>query len=163
MIVDLIRNDLSRVATDDSVRVTQYLGLEAYESVIHLVSAIEAQWEPQDTVSAIVRALFPGGSITGAPKIRAMEVITELEPHPRDAYCGSIGYFGFNSSIDLNILIRTITAHEGLWQIPVGGGIVAESDPAQEYEETWTKAAGLLNSLHPQPVDKGEAFATTPT
>ncbi len=149
MIVDLMRNDLSRICTDDSVRVTQLLGVESYASVMHLVSAVEGQLQERITAADVIRAVFPGGSISGAPKIRAMEIIAELESSPRDAYCGSLGYFGFDGSIDLNILIRTITAADGWWHIPVGGGIVADSDPPSEYEETWTKAAGMLDSLLP--------------
>ena len=98
---------------------------------------------------AVVRdsAAFPGGSVTGAPKVRAMEIIAELEPVARGAYCGSLGYLGFDESLDLNILIRTITAGRGWWQAPVGGGIVAQSVPELEYEETWHKAEGLIRAL----------------
>ena len=94
-----------------------------------------------------MQAIFPGGSITGAPKIRAMEIISELEPTARGPYCGSLGYIGFDGSIDWNILIRTIVASGGWWQFPVGGGIVADSDPLREYEETWHKALGLLHAV----------------
>jgi para-aminobenzoate synthetase component 1 len=97
----------------------------------------------------LVKAAFPGGSVTGAPKIRAMEIIAELEPTARGPYCGSLGYLGFDGSMDLNILIRTITAGRGWWQFPVGGGIVAQSDPQQEYQETLDKAEGLLRALKP--------------
>jgi para-aminobenzoate synthetase component 1 len=93
--------------------------------------------------------VFPGGSITGAPKVRAMEIIAELEPSARGAYCGSLGYIGFDGAMDFNILIRTITAGRGWWQLPVGGGIVAQSDPEREYEETWHKATGMLRALEP--------------
>ena len=92
-------------------------------------------------------AHFPGGSVTGAPKIRAMQIITELEPTARGAYCGALGYLGFDGSMDTSILIRTITAGRGWWQLPVGGGIVADSDPAKEYDETWQKAEGMLRAL----------------
>jgi para-aminobenzoate synthetase component I len=95
----------------------------------------------------ILQASFPGGSITGAPKIRAMEIIAELEPSARGPYCGSLGYIGFDGSIDLNILIRTIIASRGWWQFPVGGGIVVDSDPRREYEETWHKASGMLTAI----------------
>ena len=94
-----------------------------------------------------MRAAFPGGSITGAPKIRAMQIIAEIEPHARGAYCGSLGYLDSDGAMDLSILIRTITAPHGWWQFPVGGGIVAQSDPSREYEETWHKAEGLLRGL----------------
>lgn len=147
MIVDLLRNDLSRVCEPDSVRVTQLCGLETYQFVQHLVSAVEGTLAPGKTAVDQLRAAFPGGSITGAPKIRAMEIIAELEPTARGPYCGSLGYIGFDGSADLNILIRTITASRGWWLFPVGGGIVAQSSPEREYEETWHKAEGLLRAL----------------
>lgn len=147
MIVDLLRNDLSRVCLADSVHVSELCRIEAYECVLHLVSAVcgclRAECSPID----LLRAAFPGGSITGAPKVRAMEIIAELEPTARGAYCGSLGYLGFDGSVDLSILIRTITAGRGWWQFPVGGGVVAQSIPEQEYEETWHKAEGLLRAL----------------
>ncbi len=147
MIVDLMRNDLSRVCTDDSVTVPQLCQMEEYASVMHLVSSVEGQLRPECDLTDLLSAIFPGGSITGAPKVRAMEIIAELEPDSRGAYCGSLGYLGFDGNADLNILIRTITAQRGWWQIPVGGGIVSQSDPQQEYEETWAKAAGLLRAV----------------
>jgi para-aminobenzoate synthetase component 1 len=147
MIVDLLRNDLSRVCRAESVRVTQLCALETYQFVQHLVSAVEGTLRPGATAIDLIRAAFPGGSITGAPKIRAMEIIAELEPTARGAYCGSLGYLGFDGAADLNILIRTITASRGWWQFPVGGGIVAASSPAREYEETWHKAEGLLRAI----------------
>ncbi len=147
MIVDLLRNDLSRVCTPDSVRVSELCRLETYEFVQHLVSAVRGTLAPQRTPLDLLRATFPGGSITGAPKIRAMEIIAELEPTARGAYCGSLGYLGFDGSLDTSILIRTLTAGDGWWQAPVGGGIVAQSIPEREYEETWYKATGLLRAL----------------
>ena len=147
MIVDLMRNDFSRVCTDDSVIVPQLCQMEEYASVMHLVSSVEGQLRPECDVTDLLAAIFPGGSITGAPKIKAMEIIAELEPDTRGAYCGSLGYIGFDGNADLNILIRTITAQRGWWQIPVGGGIVSQSDPQQEYDETWTKATGLLRAV----------------
>jgi para-aminobenzoate synthetase component I len=139
---------LARACLPDSVRVTQLCGLETYQFVPHLVSAVEGQLAPGKTAVDLVKAAFPGGSITGAPKIRAMEIIAELEPTARGPYCGSLGYFGFDGALDLSILIRTITAAGGWWQFPVGGGIVAQSAPAREYEETWHKAEGLLRALN---------------
>lgn len=147
MIVDLLRNDLSRVCLPDSVRTTQLCRLEQYEYVLHLVSAIEGELAPGHGAIDLLRATFPGGSITGAPKVRAMEIISELEPTARGPYCGSLGYLGFDGSLDTNILIRTITCSRGWWQAPVGGGIVAQSDPHREFEETWHKAEGLLRAL----------------
>jgi para-aminobenzoate synthetase component 1 len=147
MIVDLLRNDLSRVCLPESVRVTQLCGLESYQFVQHLVSAVTGRLMPDKQAIDLIAAAFPGGSITGAPKVRAMEIIAELEPTARGPYCGSLGYFGFDGSMDLSILIRTITAGRGWWQLPVGGGIVAQSQPKAEYEETWHKAAGMLAAL----------------
>ena len=147
MIVDLLRNDLSRVCHPDSVSVTQLCELEVYGYVQHLVSAVCGELADGKTSLDLLRASFPGGSITGAPKVRAMEIIAELEPTARGPYCGSLGYIGFDGAMDLSILIRTITAGKGWWQIPVGGGIVAQSAPQREYEETWHKATGLLRAL----------------
>jgi para-aminobenzoate synthetase component 1 len=149
MIVDLLRNDLSKVCRADGVRVPQLCGLESYEYVQHLVSSVEGRLrEGCDALDAF-EAAFPGGSITGAPKIRAMEIIAELEPHARGAYCGSLAYVGFDGSLDASILIRTVTAAGGWWQAPVGGGVTSRSDPQHEYEETWHKAEGLLRALRP--------------
>jgi para-aminobenzoate synthetase component 1 len=147
MIVDLMRNDLSRVCEPESVQVTQLCQVETYQFVQHLVSAVTGTLMPGMSPVDLLQATFPGGSITGAPKIRAMEIIADLEPHARGAYCGSLGYIGWDGTMDLSILIRTITAGRGWWQLPVGGGIVAGSDPQREYEETWHKAEGLLRSL----------------
>ena len=146
MIVDLLRNDLSRVCEPDSVQVTKLCGLETYAYVQHLVSAVEGQLRPGRSAIDLLRAAFPGGSITGAPKVRAMEIIAELEPTARGAYCGSLAYIGFDGTMDSSLLIRTITAGGGWWQLPAGGGIVAASDPRREYEETWHKAHGMLKA-----------------
>ena len=148
MIVDLMRNDLSRVCRPDSVQVTQLCQLETYARVQHLVSAIRGELEAGCDAVDLLRAAFPGGSITGAPKVRAMEIIAELEPTARGAYCGSLAYLGFDGSMDSSLLIRTVTAKHGWWQIPVGGGIVADSQPQREYEETWHKAAGMLDAIN---------------
>jgi len=147
MIVDLLRNDLSRVCDADSIKVTQLCKLEAYQYVQHLVSAVRGELLADKGAMDLIQAAFPGGSITGAPKVRSMEIIAELEPTARGAYCGCLGYIGFDGSVDLNILIRTMTIAGGFCQIPVGGGIVADSDPLREYVETWDKAAGMLNAL----------------
>jgi para-aminobenzoate synthetase component 1 len=149
MIVDLLRNDLSRVCTPESVHVSQLCGLEIYQFVQHLVSVVRGTLAPGKSAVDLLRGAFPGGSITGAPKVRAMQIIAELEPTARGPYCGSLGYIGFDGSLDLSILIRTITAGRGWWQFPVGGGIVAQSSPEREYEETWHKAEGLLRALVP--------------
>jgi para-aminobenzoate synthetase component 1 len=147
MIVDLMRNDLSRACDDDSVFVSQLCGVETYEYVQHLVSVVKGRLRDDASVLDLLSRSFPGGSITGAPKVRAMEIIAELEPTARGAYCGSLGYIGFDGSMDLNILIRTVTASGGWWQFPVGGGIIAQSEPRREYEETWHKAAGIVNAI----------------
>lgn len=148
MIVDLLRNDLSRVCRPDTVSVAQLCELETYQFVQHLVSAVTGKLSDGHTAVDLIRAAFPGGSITGAPKVRAMEIIAELEPTARGPYCGSLGYLGFDGSLDLNILIRTMTASRGWWQFPVGGGITAQSVPQREYEETWHKAEGMIRALH---------------
>jgi para-aminobenzoate synthetase component I len=147
MIVDLLRNDLSRVCHPDSVHVTQLYKLESYEYVHHLVSAVCGILRPGESALDLLKASFPGGSITGAPKVRAMQIIAELEPTARGAYCGALGYLGFDGSLDTSILIRTITAARGWWVAPVGGGITAQSVPEREYEETWHKARGLLRAF----------------
>lgn len=147
MIVDLLRNDLSRVAEPDSICVSQLCELEGYRYVWHLVSTIEARLQSGKSAIDIIKATFPGGSITGAPKIRAMEIIAELEPTCRGPYCGSMGYISLAGDMDLNILIRTVTACDGWWQLQVGGGIVAESQPALEEQETWHKAEGILRAI----------------
>ncbi len=152
MIVDLLRNDLAKVCQADSVRVTQLCQLETFQFVQHLVSAVRGRLKDECSPLDLVRATFPGGSISGAPKVRAMEIIAALEPTARGAYCGALGYVGFDGSTDTSILIRTVTAGRGWWQAPVGGGITAQSDPVSEYEETWHKAAGLLRAY-----DKREA------
>jgi len=147
MIVDLLRNDLSRVCTPESVSVTKLCGLETYAHVQHLVSVVKGKLRHNANAMDLLKASFPGGSITGAPKIRAMEIISELEPTARGAYCGSLAYVGFDGTMDSNLLIRTITAGKGWWQLPVGGGVVASSDPRSEYEETWHKAGGMLQAM----------------
>jgi para-aminobenzoate synthetase component 1 len=148
MIVDLLRNDLSRTCRPDSVRVSQLCGLETYEYVQHLVSVVEGSLRPECTLLDALRTSFPGGSVTGAPKIRAMEIIAELEPTVRGPYCGSLGYLSVGGQMDTSILIRTITSAHGWWQLPVGGGIVAQSNPQDEYNETWHKAAGMIRALN---------------
>ena len=147
MIVDLMRNDLSRVCTAESVHIEQLCRLENYAFVKHLVSVVRGKLRPECTPLDLLRASFPGGSITGAPKVRAMEIIAELEPTARGPYCGSLAYIGFDGTMDASILIRTITAGCGWWQLPVGGGIVAQSDPDDEYRETWHKAHGMLKAI----------------
>jgi para-aminobenzoate synthetase component 1 len=147
MIVDLLRNDLGRVCAYGSIEVTALCQLESYRTVHHLVSEVRGRLRPGLGPVDLLRAAFPGGSVTGAPKVRAMEIIAELEPTARGPYCGSLGYIGFDGSMDANILIRTFTAGKGWLQFPVGGGVVADSDPEAEYAETLHKAEGLLRAL----------------
>ena len=147
MIVDLLRNDLSRVCDPKSIQVPQWCEIEMYPYLIHMVSSITGRLLESASITDLIRATFPGGSIIGAPKVRAMEIIAELEPTVRGPYCGSMGYIGLDGSMDLNILIRTITASRGWWQMQVGGGIVADSQSDLEEEETWTKAAGLVRAI----------------
>jgi para-aminobenzoate synthetase component I len=149
MIVDLLRNDLSRVCAPGSIRVPQLCAVETYETVQHLVSEVRGRLDVDRTVWDLWRAAFPGGSITGAPKVRAMEIIAELEPTVRGPYCGSLFYVGYDGACDSNILIRTFVCRHGWIACGVGGGIVADSDPAAEYEETLDKAAGMLRALSP--------------
>jgi para-aminobenzoate synthetase component 1 len=149
MIVDLLRNDLGRVCEYGSIHVPKVCEVETFAHVHHLVSEVRGKLRPDKTPFDLLRASFPGGSVTGAPKVRAMEIIAELEPTARGPYCGSIGFVGFDGSMDSNILIRTFTAGRGWVQFPVGGGIVADSNPETEYEETLHKAKGLLDALEP--------------
>lgn len=147
MIVDLLRNDLSRVCQAGTIRVPELCHVETYETVQHLVSEVRGLLQPEMDCWDLLCAVFPGGSITGAPKVRAMEIIAELEPTARGPYCGSLFYVGFDGAMDGNILIRTFTVRNGWIQCPVGGGIVAQSSPVAEYEETWHKAEGMLRAV----------------
>ncbi|GIW80672.1 MAG: aminodeoxychorismate synthase, component I [Gemmatales bacterium] len=147
MIVDLLRNDLGRVCQFGSVSVPAVCRLETFRDVHHLVSEVRGTLRADRDGIDLLQAAFPGGSITGAPKIRAMQIIAELEPHARGAYCGSLGFLGFNGTLDTNILIRTMTIGGGWIQFHVGGGIVADSIPENEYEETWHKARGLIRAI----------------
>jgi para-aminobenzoate synthetase component 1 len=147
MIVDLLRNDLSRSCSAGTVKVTGLCEIERFETVLHLVSTIIGRLRPDRDVWDLIAGCFPGGSITGAPKIRAMEIITELESSVRGAYCGNLFALGPSGDFDSSILIRTFTLRNGWLQFPVGGGIVADSDPLDEYRETLHKASGLIRAL----------------
>ena len=147
MIVDLLRNDIGRVCLGGSVKVREHKRLEAYENVFHLVSIVTGQLRPHCRHGEILRAAFPGGSITGCPKIRAMEIIDELEPVIRHVYCGSIGYLGLHRNLDLNIAIRTAIASQGRVHFAVGGGIVYDSEEVAEYEETLHKGMTLFKVI----------------
>jgi para-aminobenzoate synthetase component 1 len=147
MIVDLMRNDLGRVCRIGSVRVPRLFGLEAHPTVFHLVSTVTGELEEGRDAVDLLRASFPGGSVTGAPKIRAMEIIDELEPHRRGVYCGGIGMLDFAGNLHLNMVIRTLVRVGDSFYFHVGGAIVFDSDPADEYEETLHKGRGVLRAL----------------
>jgi para-aminobenzoate synthetase component 1 len=147
MIVDLERNDIGRVCAYGTVRVPEPIVLEEYATVFHLVSTVCGELAPGKDAVDLLKATFPGGSITGAPKIRSMEIIEELEPVRRGVYTGSIGYIGFDGRVDLNIAIRTLVNKDDQIYFQAGGGIVFDSNPVLEYEETLHKAKALLKSL----------------
>lgn len=147
MIVDLMRNDIGRVAVPGSVRVPELFVVEPFPAVHHLVSTVTAQLPASRTACDLLRAAFPGGSITGAPKVRAMEIIDELEPHRRNAWCGSIGYVSLCGTMDTSITIRTLTACDGNLYCSAGGGIVADSQVDAEYQETFDKVNRILQQL----------------
>lgn len=147
MIVDLVRNDLGRVCSIGSVRVPALFELERHPTVFHLVSTITGELTEGKDVVDLLRASFPGGSVTGAPKIRAMEIIDELEPHRRGIYCGGIGFLSFSGDLHLSMVIRTLVLANNSFYLHVGGAIVADSDPADEYRETLHKGRGLLRAL----------------
>lgn len=156
MIVDLERNDLGRVCRIGSVKVTQPRTIESHPTVFHGVATVEGTLRDDVSFVDLLRATFPGGSITGAPKIRAMQIIEELEPVRRGPYCGAIGYLDSAGNIEFNVAIRTMIASAGQIHIPVGGGIVADSDPAAEYEETLVKAQAMFAALGlPSPLGEG--------
>ena len=147
MIVDLERNDLNRICLPGSVVVPEMFAIEAYATVFHLVSTVRGQVNPNASFSDILRAVFPGGSITGAPKYRAMEIIDELERCNRNIYTGTLGYLSLDGNCDWNIIIRTALHTNHTYYLGVGGGITAESDPPFEYEETLQKARAMLDAL----------------
>lgn len=147
MIVDLERNDLGRICKYGSVRVPEFEAIETYPTVHHMVSTVEGRLRRGVRQVDVLQATFPGGSITGAPKVRAMEVIEELEPTKRSAYTGALGYLGFDGSMDLSIIIRTMIIKDGRIFFQAGGGIVADSKPEDEYQETLDKAKALLKTL----------------
>ncbi len=147
MLIDLERNDIGRVCDYGSVRVDELMVLEEYSHVIHIVSNVRGVLHERKDLFDLIRATFPGGTITGVPKVRCMEIIDELEPVRRGPYTGSVGYLGFNGDMDLNIIIRTFVIRDGMAHVQVGAGIVADSDPEREYHETLHKADALLQSL----------------
>jgi para-aminobenzoate synthetase component 1 len=144
MIVDLARNDLGRIAEFGSVSVRELCALESHPGVHHLVSTVAARTRAGVSASDVIRATFPPGSVTGAPKVRALEIIEELEPVRRGPYCGAIGWFGPHEQLELSVAIRTLVAARGALHLHVGGAVTADSEPAGEWQETMHKAARLL-------------------
>ncbi|MBI2874830.1 MAG: aminodeoxychorismate synthase component I, partial [Firmicutes bacterium] len=155
MIVDLERNDLGTVSRYGTVHVPEITACEEYSTVFHLTSTVEGRLKMGITPVQALAACFPGGSITGAPKIRALSIIDELEPTRRGIYTGALGYLGFDGSADLSVVIRTFVAHRGRVHFQVGGGIVADSDPEAEFQETLDKAAGFLRAIQGERGDEG--------
>jgi anthranilate synthase component 1 len=147
MLIDLERNDLGRVCVPGSVKVNELMALETYAHVHHIVSNVQGELQANTSPSDIIRAVFPGGTITGCPKVRCMEIIAELEQAPRGAYTGSLGYVNHDGGMDMNILIRTLVRHGGRISLRAGAGIVYDSDPEAELQETRAKAKGLLLAL----------------
>jgi anthranilate synthase component I len=147
MLVDLGRNDLGRVATPGSVRVPEFMIVERYSHVMHLVSSVDAELAPEYEALDALLACFPAGTVSGAPKIRAMEIIDSLEPEARGPYAGAVGYFSFSGDLDTCIAIRTLVVAGGETTVTAGAGIVADSDPASEQRETESKAAGMLAAV----------------
>lgn len=147
MLIDLERNDLGRICRAGTVRVEEFMTVESYAHVHHIVSNVTGLLRPEATPGSVLRAVFPGGTITGCPKVRCMHIIRELEDRPRGPYTGAMGYVTRDGSCDFNILIRTITLDRGGWRLSAGSGIVADSEPERELEETRAKAKGLLLAL----------------
>ncbi len=147
MIVDLERNDLGRVCVPGSIKVEELYRVEPHPTVFHLVATVSGKLRAECDVLDVLRAAFPGGSITGAPKIRAMQIIAEIEPEPRHVYTGALGYLGFDGNCDLNIAIRTVVLQEERATYHVGAGIVADSNPESEYEETLAKGRALQSAF----------------
>ena len=147
MLVDLHRNDLGRVCVPGSVQVDELLTVERYSHVMHLVSNVRGKLDPAKDQFDLLRATFPAGTLSGAPKIRAMEIIEELEPVRRGPYGGAIGYFSFSGAMDTCITLRTIVMKGQTCYLQAGGGIVADSEPETEYQETMMKAGALLAAL----------------
>ena len=161
MITDLMRSDLGRVCECGSVAVASARELEEYATVYQTTSTVEGILKKDVSAFEILRAAFPGGSISGCPKIRAMQIIDELEPEPRGFYTGALGYAGFNGAMDFNMLIRTIVRARGQLTFHTGGGIVADSDPEKEYEETLVKAQAMKRALETFNQDKAESIRET--
>jgi anthranilate synthase component 1 len=147
MLIDLERNDLGRICQPGSMRVSELMALESYRHVHHIVSEVRGRLRAGVTPGQVIRAVFPGGTITGCPKVRCMQIIAELEQAPRGAYTGSMGYLNRDGSMDLNILIRTMVQDGRHVRLRAGAGVVADSNPARELAETRAKARGMLAAL----------------
>jgi anthranilate synthase component 1 len=147
MLVDLGRNDLGRVCTTGSVKVTELMLIERYSHVMHIVSNVQGELSPDRDAFDLVRATFPAGTLSGAPKIRAMQIIDELEPVRREIYGGAVGYFSFSGNMDLAIAIRTLVIKGGKVHLQAGAGIVADSDPASEWQETVNKGMAVMRAI----------------
>jgi anthranilate synthase component 1 len=147
MLVDLGRNDIGRLCEYGTVKVPEFFMIERYSHVMHIVSHVEGKLRPELSAFDLVRAAFPAGTVSGAPKVRAMEIIAELEPDARGPYAGMVGYFGFNGAMDTCITIRTLVAHGKTVTVQAGAGIVADSDPTTEYQETLNKAKAMMKAI----------------
>ena len=146
MLVDLARNDIGRVCTFGSIHVPDFMFVERYSHVMHIVSQVEGRIAPGRTAFDLMRATFPAGTVSGAPKVRAMQIIAEKEPVQRGFYAGALGYFGYDGNLDSCITLRTALLRDGVMYVQAGGGVVADSDPAAEYQETINKAGALLKA-----------------
>ena len=147
MLVDLGRNDLGRICGFGTVRISDFFMVEKYSHVMHIVSHVEGKLRPDLTAFDLVRAAFPAGTVSGAPKVRALEIISDLEPDPRGAYAGMVGYFGFDGSMDTCLAIRTMVGRGNTFTVQAGAGIVADSDPNKEFQETVNKASAMLKAI----------------
>ena len=147
MLVDLARNDLGRVSQTGTVKVTRLMGVDRYSHVMHLVSQVTGKLKPDLTAFDAMRSCFPAGTLSGAPKIRAMEIIAEMEREQRGPYSGAVGYFSFSGNTDTALTIRTIVLKDGIAFVQAGGGIVADSTPEDEFKETLHKARALLRAI----------------
>jgi anthranilate synthase component 1 len=147
MLVDLARNDIGRVCTFGSIHVPEYMFVERYSHVMHIVSQVEGVIDPGKSAFDLMRATFPAGTVSGAPKVRAMQIIAEKEPVQRGFYAGALGYFGYDGNLDSCITLRTALLRDGTVHIQAGGGVVADSDPAAEYQETVNKAGALFKAV----------------
>jgi para-aminobenzoate synthetase component 1 len=147
MIVDLLRNDIGKVCEVGSVKAEKLFNLQSFANVHHLVSFVTGRLRSENTALDLLRSCFPGGSITGAPKLRAMQIIEELEPHRRGVYCGCIGYVDVGGDMDTNIAIRTAVIKDGNIYFYAGGGVVADSTSEKEYKETFDKASNFLTTM----------------